>query len=268
MTDALLPTLETYYDTAPRASADAEEVGPFTLFVRRDPSGWPFYARPRLGLVAEVTADDVAAVRARQAELGLPPSIEWVHETTPSLLPAVRAAAVAGDVPLTVHECPLLVLAEDAEHHASSWHAGEGPAVRTRVLDPEDPDLPLVVGAVHAGFASSDTVEPRPATRQQHLMGRGLLGVVAAYDEQGRVVGGGSHGPRGDTTELTGIAVLPRARRQGVGAAITAALVADARHRDVGTVFLSAQDDAVARVYERVGFARVGTACISGEESA
>jgi RimJ/RimL family protein N-acetyltransferase len=29
------------------------------------------------------------------------------------------------------------------------------------------------------------------------------------------------------------------------------------------TVFLSAQDDAVARVYERVGFVRVGTACMA-----
>jgi len=91
----------------------------------------------------------------------------------------------------------------------------------------------------------------------------GLLAMAAAYDDRGAVVGGGSHGPRGATSELTGIAVLPRARRRGVGAAITAALVADARSRGVRTVFLSAQDDAVARVYERVGFVRVGTACIA-----
>jgi ribosomal protein S18 acetylase RimI-like enzyme len=77
------------------------------------------------------------------------------------------------------------------------------------------------------------------------------------------VLGGGSHGPRGTTTELTGIAVLPRARRRGVGAAVTAALVEDAHALGVRTVFLSAQDDAVARVYERVGFVRVGTACIA-----
>ena len=61
--------------------------------------------------------------------------------------------------------------------------------------------------------------------------------------------------------------MLPRARRHGVGAAITAALVADAHDRGVGTVFLSAGDDAVARVYERVGFVRVGTACIAEEAS-
>ena len=48
---------------------------------------------------------------------------------------------------------------------------------------------------------------------------------------------------------------------------MTAALVADARARGVGTVFLSAQDDAVARVYERVGFVRVGTACVAGAEA-
>ena len=57
--------------------------------------------------------------------------------------------------------------------------------------------------------------------------------------------------------------MVPRARRLGVGAAITHALVEDARRRGVETVFLSAQDDAVARVYERVGFVRVGTACVA-----
>jgi len=62
---------------------------------------------------------------------------------------------------------------------------------------------------------------------------------------------------------LTGIAVLPRARRRGLGAAITHALVSDAKVRGVETLFLSARDDAVARVYERVGFVRVGTACIA-----
>lgn len=32
---------------------------------------------------------------------------------------------------------------------------------------------------------------------------------------------------------------------------------------DLELILLSAQDDAVARVYERVGFERVGTACIA-----
>ena len=45
----LLADLERYYDDVPRAFARTEEIGPFTLFVTRDPHGWPYYARPRLG---------------------------------------------------------------------------------------------------------------------------------------------------------------------------------------------------------------------------
>ena len=103
MTD-VLATLETYYDTAPRASATATGVGPFTLFVRDDPAGWHFYARPRLGLDRPVTVADVDLVRARQRALGVPESLEWVRETTPSLLAAARGSG------MTVEECPLLVL--------------------------------------------------------------------------------------------------------------------------------------------------------------
>ncbi len=65
-------------------------------------------------------------------------------------------------------------------------------------------------------------------------------------------------------TEIVGIGVLPRARGRGIGAAVASALAADAQRLGLGTVFLSAQDDAVARVYERVGFRWVGSACIVG----
>ena len=252
-----LSTLEAYYDTAPRANATTEEVGPFTLFVRTSRDAWHYYARPRLGLRGEVTRADVDTVRSRQRELGVPENIEWVHQTTPSLLEAVRASG------LPVEECPLLALpADPSPTRQIDRRVAEEVTGQVRVLGPDD-DLASVVSAVHAGFGGTDEVTPRTATRQPVLMRDGLLAMVGAYDGQGAVVGGGSHGPRGTTTELTGIAVLPRARRQGVGAAITAALVDDARARGVSTVFLSAQDDAVARVYERVGFVRVGTACIA-----
>ena len=48
---------------------------------------------------------------------------------------------------------------------------------------------------------------------------------------------------------------------RGLGAAVTDTLVADAIRRGVEVIFLSADNDAVARVYERVGFQRIGTAC-------
>lgn len=244
----LLAALETYYDAAPRPLATTEEIGPFTLFVKTDPTGWPYYARPRLGLDVPITTADVEAVRDRQRELEVPQAIEWVHETTPSLLAAARADG------MTVQECPLLVL-----------RTGESADVTPQavVLAPDSPDLAEVIGAIGAGFQGTDEFNVAPTGRQPQLIRDGLLRMVAAYDGLGAVVGGGSHSPRGATTELTGIAVLPRARRRGVGAAITYALVDDAKAQGVGTIFLSADDDAVARVYARVGFVRVGTACIA-----
>jgi predicted GNAT family acetyltransferase len=96
----------------------------------------------------------------------------------------------------------------------------------------------------------------------EHARGRILTGrtvVVVAEDERG-VLAVGSHNPVGDATEIVGVATLPEQRRRGLGAAVTDTLVADAVRRGVQLILLSAQDDAVARVYERVGFARVGTA--------
>lgn len=248
----VLTTLERYYDAAPRPLATTEDVGPFTLFVRSSVGGWPYYARPTLGTDARFTAAHVETVRARQRELGVPESLEWVHETTPTLLSAAREAG------LQVAECPLLVLPGGADTVTAPLPTG----CSVRMLDADSGDLGKVVAAVGAGFSGSDDVQERPPGAVPDLLGSGLMAMAGAYDGD-HVVGGGSHSPRDGATELTGIAVLPRARRRGLGAAVTAALVADARARGAATVFLSAGDDSVARIYERVGFQRVGTACVA-----
>jgi ribosomal protein S18 acetylase RimI-like enzyme len=256
----ILTTLESYYDMAPRASATTEQVGPFTLFLRADEDSYPYYARPRLGLLAseELTADEVRRVRERQREVGAPETFEWVHETTPNLLPVAREAGLA------VQECPLLVLAE-------SLPPSRPVAADVSVLGADSDLLPAALAAVSAGFAGTDTVAVRSEStvaRWRRRIDAGLVATAVAVDEDGTVVGGGSHVPRGSTTELAGIAVLPRARGRGVGEALTRVLVDDAAARAVDTVFLSARDDAVARVYERVGFRRVGTACLAEPEEA
>ena len=263
MTDELLTRLERYYDEVPRANADTEEHGPFTVFVSR--GGWPYYARPRLGLDSQPTASDVTAVLARLEELGVPQSIEWVDETTPGLRPAVAAAG------FEVNDYPLLVLDGDPVERPS-------PAV-VRRLGPDDPDLAAVRAAVHVGFDQDDT-RTGPASvaeRDAKVAAEGAdLGTLRATLAAGRsvfygafdpdlgAVGGGNHNPRGEVTEIVGVAVLPAQRRRGIAGHLTWALAQDAASSGVTTVFMSAGSDDVARIYEGVGFRRVGTACIVG----
>jgi GNAT superfamily N-acetyltransferase len=246
--EEVLHTLERYYDTVPRASARTEELGPFTLFLRSSPEGWPYYARPRLGDRLRATVEDVEAVRSRQRELEAPEAFEWVAEMAPDLLPVVSEAGLA------VHQYPLMVLEQASP-------AAPPPGIEVVMLTSDDDRLAEVNAVVEAGFEGTDVVgERRPADFTRSLLAAGLLRLVGAFDAVGPV-GGGSHAPRGGVTELSGIAVLPRVRGGGLGAALTARLVADAHRGGASTIFLSAQDERVAAVYGRVGFARVGTAC-------
>jgi predicted GNAT family acetyltransferase len=89
--------------------------------------------------------------------------------------------------------------------------------------------------------------------------------MMVAVDD-GEPVAVGSHQPvrvdGREVSEVVGVATVPRFRGRGLGAGITSALVEHAR-QTADLVFLAAGDDDVARVYERVGFARVGTACVA-----
>jgi predicted GNAT family acetyltransferase len=58
---------------------------------------------------------------------------------------------------------------------------------------------------------------------------------------------------------VVGVATLPSFRRRGAAAEVVLRLLDDARDRGCTLALLSASDDAVARVYERVGFTRVGS---------
>ncbi|KRF38118.1 GNAT family N-acetyltransferase [Terrabacter sp. Soil810] len=244
--DARLDRIEAYYDRVPRAVAAVEEVGPFTLFVADEGTGWQFYARPRLGGRGVFTPEDVCRVLEHQQALGVPRALEWVDEVTPTLLPAVRGA---GHEP---HRYPLLVMPPEVP---------VSPDPRARTLHPAEPHLSLAMGAVSAGFEGRDEVEPKDPGRRPELMERGDLLVVASF-EGNRLCGAGSAAPRGDVAELMGIAVPPGHRGRGHGTAITSTLVAACREQGVEVVFLSAGSDAAGEIYRRVGFVDVGTACI------
>jgi len=67
----------------------------------------------------------------------------------------------------------------------------------------------------------------------------------------------------GEAAEVAGVATLPSARRRGYASQLTATLARRALADHVPLIFLSASDVDVARLYTRIGFRRVGTACIA-----
>jgi predicted GNAT family acetyltransferase len=77
----------------------------------------------------------------------------------------------------------------------------------------------------------------------------------------GEPVATGAHQPVADVSEVVGIGTLPSHRRRGLGGAVTALLANDALESGIGTVFLAA-DEGATRVYQAVGFRRIGTSCI------
>jgi GNAT superfamily N-acetyltransferase len=259
----VLDRIERYYDAAPRSAARTEEHGPFTLFVAE--GSWPYYARPRLGGDGGFGVAAVAAVRERQRELGVPEAFEWVHETTPDLLAVARADG------LDVLEAPLMVL------DRTQFREREAPPrIRLRLLTADDPALAASVAVAHVGFGAPGTAagpegrDERDAAlpdgdlafRRERIRRR--LTVTAVAENNSGPVAVGSHNPVGDVTEVVGVATLPVVRRQGLGAAVTGALVADALAGGAGLVFLSAGSEEIARVYRGLGFRRVATACIAG----
>jgi len=255
----LLRRINGYLDAVPRSVARTEEIGPFTLFVNEGP-GWRYYARPRPG-ESEFTAGDVGDVRARQRELSQPEAFEWIDD----LAPAVESAAEGDGLLVTIR--PLMHLARadfapvpapaESEIRLASPEDDlvEISAVAKLAFDAPGTDIgALGVEAIAeaASAVEGDTVE---LTRARIASG---LAVVAFARIDGTAVAVGTHQPVENVTEIVGVGAAPAFRRRGLGAAVTSGLVSDAFERGVDTVFLSAGDETVARVYERIGFRVIG----------
>jgi ribosomal protein S18 acetylase RimI-like enzyme len=263
--ETVIARIDRFCDTVPKQRARAEQYGPLVLFVPEGP-GWPYYARPKQGPRGRITVADVRRVRARQRELGIPESFEWIEQVAPDL---TDAAAGAG-LEVTAH--PLVIL--DTLPGRTQLPAG----VAVRTVRWDEPDLARIVAVPDVAFAHPGTAVglAGPAERDKLAADRDQAGIsrmretlaaghsvlAAAFDDEGPLAAGSCQSA-GDVAEITGVGTLPSARRQGLGAAVTAELAALAMADGIRTVFLSASDGAVARVYTGLGFRRIGTAMIA-----
>lgn len=176
----------------------------------------------------------------------------------------MKAAVAAAK--LTVHDHPLMVLQGDPP----AAPAPEGIEVR---LVASDEPLDLIQAVAPLAFAHPGTqvgdagpeqaAESVDAGGDDHAFVRERIragqSVLAAAFADGVPVATGMHQPVGQVAELVGVATLPAFRRRGIGAAVTGFLVRDARERGIETVFVTAGDEEIARVYAGQGFGRIGT---------
>ena len=148
--------IDAFCDTVPRRRAEAQESGPLVLFVPTGP-GWPYYARPKQGPRSPVTPADVRAVRARQRELIIPESFEWIEQTAPEM------AAAAADAGLEVRAHPLRCWPGPRRCRRCR------PGITVRVVAPEDAELDRIwaVPAVAFGHPGTAAGEAGVAERDK-----------------------------------------------------------------------------------------------------
>jgi ribosomal protein S18 acetylase RimI-like enzyme len=266
----LLDHIDRYLDGLPRGDGRAEDFGPLTLFVRES-AGHALHAQPTRGWSERggrrVTTADVEAVLARQRALGVAATFEWVDSSAPALWTAAEAAG------LKVTARPMLVLPAAAPTPAAfASNVPDGVSVLTPSAD--DPHLPSAVAVPHLAFAEigtrvGETGAAELAARVRTLtteiertadrVRAGRTTLVAAVRNGAALSSGQFPGIVEGVAEICAVGTLPAARRQGLALAVTAELVARARESGAHTVFLSATDETVARIYARLGFRRIGT---------
>lgn len=269
---AAIERIDAFCDAVPRRRARAEEHGALVLFVPTGPA-WPYYARPRRSAEVPgrtVTVEDIRAVRARQRELLIPESFEWIDEAAPGMTAAAPGAGLAA----RAH--PLMVLGGLAPAPVTE------PGITVRLVSPDEPELDRIWAVPAVAFGHPGTAVGLAGTierdkiaadhdegtmdmlRERLRSGQSVL--AAAFGPDGPLAAGSCQ-PLGGVAEITGVGVLPSSRRMGLGGAVTAALAHEALRRGVQTAFLSASGDDVARIYARLGFRRIGTAMIAEPEA-
>jgi predicted GNAT family acetyltransferase len=226
-------------------SRDVVEVGPFVAtFTPGSANPFLNYAIPERG--AEPTAADVAALSEVFVGREQRPRLEYL----PALAPAVERAVLDGGYAVELRT-PLMVCRE------------RPPEARVEGVDvvcmQSDADIRATVTAQNEAYGEpGEPIDARVAGVRRSIEAGGLL-VVARDASSGEAAGGGACTPPWNgASELTSVGVRVAYRRRGIAAAITATLARTMLDRGVPTVFLMAHGDAEARIYERVGFARVG----------
>lgn len=215
----------------------------------------PESAAPHLSLAipAEVAPADwraaLAALPAAFAAHDRQPRIEAFVEPHPGL--AEAAASLGWRTAMTA---PVMLLTADRLTPAPVSGA------EYRPFDPaDDARLTAALRGAHLAFGGAED-DPEALTWRPRLL-RGMeTGAIlgGAVDVDGVPRAGAALQRGGDVAELAGVWTHPSYRRRGLARAACHALLLAGFAAGVTTVWLSAAEGALT-LYERLGFARVGT---------
>ena len=133
-----------------------------------------------------------------------------------------------------------------------AFRPAAAPGLSVRLAGPEDLETALHIDSTAFGLDREENrrwLEPLlSAERVEFALGSlGDLAVGTAYVLR-------SDGRAGPSAYLAGVAVLPEARRRGVGAGVSSWLLERAFERGAEIAHLNPDTHAAARIYERLGF--------------
>jgi GNAT superfamily N-acetyltransferase len=249
--------LQAYLRESARQRYEAVAVPPFTLFFH------PAEAAPHFNYAIpdEPAGGDLRAPLAelRQAFTGRSrqPRFEFIADFAPDLAPALQAAGF-------VEESRAILMICTPETYRP---APEVPGLTVTILDENTSltDVGAVMAVQHEGFSMTPRAPVSDEEAADFL--KWLAGTTFFLARlAGEPVSAGSLiAPLDGLAEVAGIATLSAYRRRGIAAVITDYALRTAFARGVEIALLTAGDEPAGRVYERVGFRRVGMALAYGE---
>ena len=249
----------TRFDAAAQAGAASgrtvTQVGPFTLTVDQE-SDSPHrnYATLDVAILPadpDTLAEAVDELISQTRAADRIPRIEFVPELAPGLTAVLMSAGfvVQKSVPILV--CEPTDLVEPTEPHDVSIDVRTGPGT---------PDWFTVAcsNTLSRSFGEPLRKGGPDISRMQKALSEGGF-VALAREGCGSPAGAGRcDPPRHGVAELNSIGVLSDMRGQGIGAALTAGLSAAAFQGGATLCALTADDEAAQRLYERLGYRKVG----------
>lgn len=236
------------------ASAVEHDVaGCFHVFTAPDNTRpWENMALTSADLPTDVTAlrTDIAAMEASFATRGRAPRLEAVHQAGDGLIPLLETLGWGTEGIYAVYGC----------RPDSASEIARSADIQTLAVADDGP-VSAVQDMMHIGaraFENPDAPLPtfEAATAAQQRW-RGMPKVLAYID--GIPVGSGMLTlPVDGCSELAGICTLQDYRGRGVATQVVANLLQIARASGIRLAYLTAADDAAARIYMRAGFAATG----------